>query len=140
MKLEKLGLSLSLICAIHCVSLPLLLTLAPLVGQSFWADPVVENTLLVSSVFIAAYTLGKDYISIHKRASALFTAAFGFGIILITKTLLPANYEPVMMAIGGGVTAWAYYLNWKLRRLTVCTKGCQVSHKSTTMMRAMQEA
>jgi hypothetical protein len=120
MKTDKIGVSLSLLCAVHCISLPLLFTVAPLMSQSFLADPLLENILLIGSLLIAAYTLLRDYLHVHRRWTASYIALAGFVILFFAKWICPATLEPLMMTLGGLTTAFAYYINWKLKKSCAC--------------------
>jgi hypothetical protein len=57
---EKIGVSLSVACAIHCVSFPFLVTLFPLFGAS-WFNETLEITLLGGSLVLAVFILSNDY-------------------------------------------------------------------------------
>lgn len=123
MKLDKLGASLSLLCALHCISLPILLTTMPLLGQSFLTNPILEASLIVGSLVIAAYTLFRDYLYTHHRWTALVVAAVGFGFILSAHWVFPPAAETLFMLMGGIFTSSAYYINWRLRKS--CAGACR---------------
>ncbi|SDK64985.1 MerC mercury resistance protein [Catalinimonas alkaloidigena] len=112
---HKLGFSVSLLCAVHCITLPLLLTVLPLVGSEWAADQRLEWGLMLISLPIAAYTLGKDFQQ-HHRPGALWLAGLGFLGILGGHLLLQHHaFTHVVAGLGGLLVAVAFWLNWRYR-------------------------
>ena len=56
-RIDQIGVGLSLACAVHCLAAPLLLTALPLLGLSFLADDMTEVVLLSSALVLAAGSL-----------------------------------------------------------------------------------
>ncbi len=124
--LDRIGVSASLACAIHCALMPLLLSLLPLLGLSFLADERLEWALLgLSALFgIGSLCLGfREHRS--RRALAILGAGVGLaavGRILETRHMGPWGVPAVV--IGGVIIAGAHLLNLRL------CQACRSCHQS----------
>lgn len=56
-RLDTLGAVLSLSCAVHCIALPLLLVLLPLLRLEFLLDPTLEKLFVVATIGLATANL-----------------------------------------------------------------------------------
>nr|WP_068889214.1 MerC domain-containing protein [Pedobacter panaciterrae] len=116
-KLDRLGMTASLACAIHCAVLPFVLTALPLFGLSFLAHNWVETFMIGLSLVIGIYSLSTSYPK-HKRLLPLIILVIGFGMIG-TGHYLIENMEAILIPIGGFTIALAHYINWKYSRSCV---------------------
>jgi hypothetical protein len=113
--LEKLGISLSMACAVHCMAMPVALAFLPSLGDLVTEE--LELLITLSSLFIAVFVLGKD-IRLHKNPLPILILLVSFGIILLGL----ATHKTVLLDILGivGILS-AYLLNWyKLRKVKAC--------------------
>jgi hypothetical protein len=119
-KADKLGVSLSVMCAIHCAVWPLLLTIFPLVGAEAFHNHTFELLLVGSSAGIAGYTLFKDYANQHRKTGAILIAVAGFILITLSHFHYIPTSLPVadnwVTATGGFMVASSYFWNWRLRK------------------------
>ena len=65
--LDKLGIWASGLCAVHCVSLPVLLPVAPLIGASFFAQDWFEHAILVTSLIVGFWAMLSGYYRYHRQ-------------------------------------------------------------------------
>ena len=113
--LEKLGFSLSLVCALHCLATPFLLAFLPAFGEFFPEE--VELPIILISFAIATMVISKD-IQTHKHILPLALLIFSFSGLIIAN-LLTHNHIFDILGILGILAA--YLLNWyKLRKAKVC--------------------
>ena len=56
-KIDVIGASASIICAIHCIALPFLLATLPVLGLGFLLNETLEKGLVVVSILIAGLSL-----------------------------------------------------------------------------------
>lgn len=82
--LDRVGLSASLICAIHCMLSPFLLLLLPAAG-TIWAHPAVHWALALMVVPLAMWVLLNGY---RKHGSRLTLVAATAGALLILAGLI----------------------------------------------------
>jgi hypothetical protein len=107
----------SIACALHCATVPILLTIGALGGLAWLEHPLVEGFFIVLSLLLASWSLIGSYINQHRNPSALVTVVLGF-LLIITSRFIEGSAEAVLMVIGGLTIALAHYINWKL--LKVC--------------------
>lgn len=119
LNLDKIGMTASTACAIHCALLPFVLTLLPLWGLDFLADPATEISMILLSLILGAWSLGKSYRKVHHRVLPILILVFGFAFILIGHFSGIAILEPILIPAGGFAIASAHFLNLKLTK--TCT-------------------
>jgi len=115
--LDRIGMTASLACAIHCAALPLILTALPVFGLEFFADVRIEIFMISLSLVIGTWAITRGIYS-HKSVIPLGLLLLGFTLIS-SGHFLVEDYEFVMVPIGGLIVAAAHYMNWHLNRL--CT-------------------
>lgn len=119
--LDFLGFSASMLCALHCLSLPFLLSIGTM-GSLNWLDNFgVELFFIVLSFIIASWSLGQSYFAQHRNFKALSVVILGFVLILISRFVADSS-EVIFTTLGGSLVAAAHFINWKL------SKTCQVSY------------
>lgn len=117
--LDRLGISASLLCILHCVLTPLLVVMVPFVGTQLahgWFHAVIAAIV----VPVAVWALWNGYRQ-HNDARVLWLGGIGLGFVALAL-LLPGEVlqrEFILMSIGGLSLAGAHLLN--LRR-------CQPDH------------
>ncbi len=111
--LDFVGFTASMLCAIHCAALPLLLS-AGLLGSIAWLHaPWVEGTFIAASLVVASWSLLRSYFSHHQRFIAISVVVFGFLLIIVSR-FVAENWEPLLTAGGGVLIAVAHIINWRL--------------------------
>lgn len=97
---EKVGIWLSIACAVHCAAMPLVLTLTPLAGlevlHSLWA----EALLLGVGFFFGGRALWNAYRHGHGNVQPLLMGLAGF--VLVVLGLFVAEHELEPWLVGGG--------------------------------------
>lgn len=111
--LDFVGFSASLLCAIHCISLPILLSIGTLSGLAWLENELLEHGIILFSFIIASWSLGQSYFKYRIRLDAIAVVLLGFGFILAAHTFAE-SIEPILMMIGGCCIAFAHFLNWKM--------------------------
>ncbi len=110
-QLSILGASASILCAIHCISLPFLLSAGALGLSGFFSNPFVEFSLISISVVFGVLIIRKGYAK-HKQLPIVWL--FGTSsIILIVFGLILHNHTSILHTIGGVGIALSFLLNWK---------------------------
>jgi hypothetical protein len=110
--LDFIGFSASMLCAVHCMVLPFLLSLTPLMGLHFLENPMIEITIILTSLLIASYAITHGYRSHHRKPLALFIVISGFIFIAIGHILHIELIEITFSALGGTLIATAHIVNW----------------------------
>ncbi|MEM8737129.1 MAG: MerC domain-containing protein [Planctomycetota bacterium] len=84
---DRLGIVVSLGCAVHCLAAPFLLLLLPTLG-SVWSHPAAHWVLAALVLPLAGVVIWRGY-RLHRKRSALVAAGLG-GALLIVGLILPA--------------------------------------------------
>tara|TARA_Y100001970_G_C13546996_1_gene515011 strand:- start:102 stop:491 length:390 start_codon:yes stop_codon:yes gene_type:complete len=115
--LDKTAISLSVICAIHCLFVPLVLLYAPTLTISVLTDEWF-HTLLLFLVFPVS-TLAMFFgCKQHKRYNILFYGIIGLMILAVSAIwghdILGETGEIVATLLGASVLSFGHYRNQKL--------------------------
>lgn len=111
--LDFIGFSASLLCGVHCISLPLLLSMSSLSGLAWLENALLESGLILFSLVLASWSLIQSYRKQHGRLDAFALMFAGFASIILSR-FLTENLEPLLMLLGGVLVALAHFYNWKL--------------------------
>lgn len=125
-RLNKTGAFASLLCAIHCALMPLLITLLPLVGLGFLATEPVEWALVATSAVLGVSALRLGYRE-HGKRRALAVLAVGLTLLVLGRVSEAREWGawgvPVLV-IGGCTVALSHVFNARLcRSCRACSSG-----------------
>ena len=116
---DRIGLSASTICAIHCAAMPLMLSALPTLGLGFLAEGAFELAMIATSIIIAAVSLGSSY-RVHRKLNPILMMISG-GVILVFNFFGHESHSPLMetlhpyiAAFAGLMIASAHWVNMRL--------------------------
>ena len=117
--IEKIGVLLSIACAVHCLTLPIFLFFAPYLASSFAFSSNLEWILVISSFVLAAFILVLDYRKHHQPLPLYF---LGVGIIIkvLDMVLTNQSYAWLFGILLGTVISIAYWVNYKHKKSCTC--------------------
>ena len=121
--LDRIGITASTLCAIHCAALPFLITVLPMWGIGFLANEAVEVTMIAVSLILGIWSLSGAYRKQHHRIAPLVVLVLGFACIAFGHLSGTELLEPIMIPLGGFTIAIAHFIN--LRML----KSCPINHQ-----------
>jgi len=109
--IDKAGAAASLICAVHCVTLPLLFAVIPAVGLT-WLDNVwFDRAFLAAAVLFAVLAHPRGYAR-HRRCIPAALALVGIIMVILAislwETVAAHHY---LVALGGVTVASSHWLN-----------------------------
>jgi hypothetical protein len=107
--LYKTGVWLSVLCTIHCLAMPFLITALPFLSGSF-IDESVEVYLVGGSLILALILLIKDYRQHGQLKPLLFFMISS--ILNIAGFFTEGIYETSLHILGAIFIGFAYYINW----------------------------
>jgi hypothetical protein len=115
---DGLGIATSLICAIHCIVLPLVLTSLPLFGINIVHNHLFEWGMIILAFCIGVYALLHGYKTHHKNVLPvlLFTAGF----ILLTAKQFFLSVENYFVAPAVILIISAHFYNYTLCKKSKC--------------------
>lgn len=114
--LDFAGFAASLICALHCIAIPIVLSLGLVNSSHFLHNHYFDTAIIAIGIVIASMSLLSDF-KIHKSKLPLGLIAFGFTILIIGLKLGHDLPHVLMSVVGSGFVATAHYINWKKGRL-----------------------
>lgn len=127
--LDRLGTAGSLLCALHCALLPLLIAVLPPLGLAAWlGSDDVEVAFVIFATLLGAFSLVWGYRQ-HGEVRALGLLLPGL-LLLWAGAWVPVLHaqspilHAVVMTIGGVLVALAHWANLRLNHGHVHGKGC----------------
>lgn len=112
-RLDQVGAGLSLACALHCLFLPFLVSVLPLIGLGFLVDHTVEVIFVAFSILLATTSicLGFRY---HGRLRAAAVLIFSVGCLATAFIIIEhGQHMPLLVAGALGIAA-SHLINHKL--------------------------
>lgn len=120
--LDKLGIWISGICALHCLLLPILLPIAPLVAGTFFAEAWFEKTILTFSILVGFTALFIGFHKYHRQLYPIYSLSLG-GLIYWNKDIFGHDAEPFIVTIGALLIIVSHVINLRLcKQCTSCDK------------------
>lgn len=125
--LDRLGATGSLVCAIHCALLPVLIAVLPSLGVAMWLGDDFERGFVVFASLLGLFTLIQGYRR-HRAVRAL-----GMLVPGLTGLWFGIGYEPlhhqvvphaVIMTFGGTLVGLAHLANLRLNHGHVHDATC----------------
>lgn len=117
--IEKVGVLLSIACAVHCLTLPIFLFFAPYLASSFAFSSNLEWILVLSSFLLAAIILVLDYRK-HRQPLPLYFLGLGIMIKGLDMVLANQSYAWLFGILLGAVISIAYWVNYKHKKTCTC--------------------
>ena len=117
--IEKVGVLLSIACAVHCLSLPIFLFFAPYLASSFAFSYNLEWILVISSFLLAAIILVLDFRK-HRQPLPLYFLGIGILIKLVDIFVANHSYAWLFGILLGVVISLAYWVNYKHKKTCTC--------------------
>jgi tetrahydromethanopterin S-methyltransferase subunit C len=111
---DALGIATSLVCAIHCAVLPLLLTSLPFFGINIIHNNFFEAGMIALAFVIGSMALFHGYRRHHHRSLPLFIFSTGF-ILLVLKEIF-VGYEIVLLVPAVLFILSAHFFNYRFCR------------------------
>ena len=113
--LDWLGLSLSALCAAHCLASILIVSTLGIGGQLFFA-PEIHRIGLVLAILVAAVAIGWGALR-HRKAAPFVIAMMGLTFMGGALAVEHGPKEAVLTIIGVGLVALGHLLNLREGRL-----------------------
>lgn len=118
---------LSTLCVLHCLLLPLVLTVFPMMGLRFLQDEWFHHVLLILVVPIALWSLGVGFRK-HRKGRMLLLGGLGISCLVMAEVVGHRWGVESLMSIAGGLfLVSAHWLNYRACQ-TVCRNHSCHSH------------
>lgn len=122
-KLDKLAIAFSAVCLVHCLMLPVVVTLLPIFGVSFLTHEQFHQIMLivVLPTSIGAFALGCRE---HRQSSVAVIGGIGLALLIVAAFAVGSTWgdhaERVVTVLGGVVLAIAHIQNFRFCRHARC--------------------
>lgn len=123
--LDRAGMVVSCLCALHCAVLPAVVAILPTIGLGLLASEATEMALMGSSAATGAISLGLGFRR-HRSGLALIVLGLGLAMLALGRLAESTGTEILGVAAvvsGGLAIAGAHLLNLRLCR---ACPGCGV--------------
>jgi len=110
---DRVGATASMLCAVHCVLLPFVLALLPLIGLEFLAGPTFERVFVACAAALASASILTAYRR-HRKPHALFLMVPGILLLLFGIAInleVHVVIHTVSVVTGGVLVASAHVTN-----------------------------
>lgn len=107
---------LSVLCAIHCLTLPIIISVLPTVSQFLHLNLWLEVLMLVV-IFLTGFLVFFKDLKIHKHYLPMVIFIIGL-IVVILNHLYVSNYTTLISIIGGILLISSHIINWRLHKLS----------------------
>ncbi len=111
---DALGIATSLVCAIHCALLPLLLSSLPLFGVNIIAHLWFEYAMIALAFGVGIYALYHGFRKHHHSWLPVYLFTTGIGLLVLKVSF--HNWEFILLIPAVLFIIAAHYLNYKLCR------------------------
>ena len=112
-KMDLIGGVTSGVCAIHCISIPLLLSFGTFGGLSIASHTVFDIVVIGLAIIIATWASIRGY-ERHHSWSPILIMILGTSMLLC-GWFLNGSSSHFVMALGGSFLAFGHYWNYRLR-------------------------
>jgi MerC mercury resistance protein len=117
-RIDLLGTFVSLLCALHCLTVPFLVTVLPLAGAGVVLGGSLEVLFIAASVALATGSLCWGFRR-HRRWRVLVVLGAALTMIAVGRFLASEPYELVCVVMGAAALAGGHLLNRYLCRTCV---------------------
>ena len=112
---DALGVTTSVLCAIHCAILPLAMATLPILGINIIHNTLFENGMIGLAFIIGTRAMWHGFRHHHRRLTP-WLLFFGGMIFLISKQIWH-SYELLLLPFAVVLIVGAHILNFRLGRL-----------------------
>ncbi len=116
---DALGIGTSILCAIHCALLPVLMSTLPVFGVNIIHNLVFEWGMIALAFVVGSYSLFHGYIKHHRSPVPVLIFSSGF-ICLVLKQFF-VQYEIPFLLIAVVLIISAHYYNYRLCHKSKCS-------------------
>lgn len=111
--LDRIGITATSLCALHCILLPVILPALPLLGVSFLADHVWEHVFLVFTAILGTIAMFSGFKRYHRKLYPFYLLILGV-VVYWQKHDFSEDVQPFFIVIGATLIVAAHIINIKL--------------------------
>lgn len=111
--LDRLGITATSLCALHCILLPVILPALPLLGLSFLADHAWEHIFLLATAVLGSIAMLSGFKRYHRKLYPFYLLIIGVCIYWVKHDFSEAM-QPILIVVGASFMVAAHLINIKL--------------------------
>jgi len=111
--LDRIGITATSLCALHCILLPILLPALPLLGFSFLADHAWEHVFLIFTAILGSIAMFSGFKHYHRKLYPFYLLILGV-VIYWQKHDFSESLQPIFIIVGSLFIVAAHIINIKL--------------------------
>lgn len=116
---DALGIGTSILCAIHCALLPVLMSTLPVFGINIIHNVFFEWGMIALAFAVGSYSLFHGYIKHHRSFVPVLLFSCGF-VFLVLKQFF-VQYEIPFLIIAVTLIISAHFYNYRLCHRSKCS-------------------
>ena len=124
---DRFGFAASMLCAIHCAALPVVLALLPSFGVGVWLGEGFEQAFVLFATLLGLFTMAWGYRR-HRAVRALWLLLPGLAVLWVGVLYAPLHEtlvaHAVAMTLGGTLVGLAHLANLRLNHGHVHDATC----------------
>jgi len=125
--LDRVGATGSLVCAVHCALLPLLIAALPSLGVAAWLGEGFERVFVVFATLLGLFSVVWGYRR-HRAVRALGLLLPGLAVLWLGNLYAPLHHallpHAIAMTLGGTLVGLAHLANLRLNHGHVHDATC----------------
>jgi hypothetical protein len=110
-RLDRLGFALSGLCLIHCLLLPIIIAILPVMSSIIPEHEVVHFVMIAMAIPISGTAIFKGYL--HHRVAAIPLIGAAGLLFLLIGALLGGAFDVPVTVTGSLLLATAHLRNWR---------------------------
>jgi len=118
MNWDGVGIATSIVCAIHCALLPVIIPSLPLFGVNIIHNAFFEWTMIAVAFLVGSYSLYHGYIRHHHSLVPGMIFLLGF-VFLVAKQFFAAQ-EFIFLSVAVLLIITAHYINYRRCHQSKC--------------------
>jgi hypothetical protein len=111
--LDKIGITVALVCMLHCILLPVLLTTLPYVEYAFLENLYIELATIGLALLVGGWAVWTGYRRYHYNGFILLLFILGIALMAGAGFLKKEIYEMAGKGLAAMLVITAHVLNWK---------------------------
>ncbi|RFM30227.1 MerC domain-containing protein [Deminuibacter soli] len=127
---DAMGITASLVCAIHCALLPLILSSLPIFGINIIDNAWFEYGMIALALVIGAYSFRHGFTKHHHRLLPVMLFAAGFALLFCKQVW--HSYQFWFLPPAVVLIVSAHYINYRFCRKADHCHADDCAHGSTT--------
>jgi hypothetical protein len=113
-KFDFISIGASLLCAVHCIALPIFFTTLPLLGIEIIENMWIETTTILISMLIGGWAIWQGYKKYHHRVSLPLIFLLGILLMVSGNFLHGETAEIATKLIAAVLLVGVHLKNWNL--------------------------